>query len=619
MILKFIHPSFVLDFTGRKLNIIEENHWFNDQFFTKYSFPFDFDVTDELDVALQMITHNNSQRSAKTFEGYFLKFGQETEAVLVIERIQGKKAQGKLRYGFEEFPNYDKKLSEIEMERQVLAVPITDFAVSFIDKTFPEVNYNFPQLIVDKFDTTSEQWQYFEGIINNYRDGAFLINEFVNNEQVNRNIMQPVPYLLYVLQQGFAEKGLELRGEILTDPEFKDAVITIISDYYSTASEDAIEMYLQANQYDSLETVRAGYPMRYDLEVGNYILNLNLPDPGVYKIAGNIILRAEGNVSSGVIKLDGNTVWEAYNSHATYRETFYSIDRNVEIALGQNGGVLSFTSQQLPYAKIDQSQDPEAVILDLTITKIAGYDVNGDLVPTLVTPEEINLQKCVPDMTFGELLKALKNWKNYDIAIGEGFVEMNKIQNLMSSTAVVDLSAYEVKYPIRNFYQDNSFLLQFQEVNSEEYKFEKIFVDSTGGKSSTFVKRDDTSEITINGLPLPHKQFGSVNTAHLFTDSNSMVLLALYPGLTNGLNICRSGANLLIPSVYVNDWKEWLNFRINSEGFEWEFIVDPEMAGKITKDSKISAYKRSFIIKRVSKKNISRQSWEISIECDGMD
>lgn len=619
MNLKFTASSFELDLYGTGLNIVEENHWFSDQFFTKYSFPVEFDITDELDAALQMITHHNAARSPKTFEGYFEMFGKETEALLVIERIQGKKAQGKFRYGFEEFPNYDKKLSELDLERVQLTEPLTDFAVPFLDKTYPEVNYNFPQLIVDKFDTSDEQWQYFEGVINNFRDGAFLINEFANNEQINRNIMQPVPYLLYVIAQGFAEKGLELRGDILTDPEFKDAVITIISDYYSTASEEALEMYLQANHYVSTEIVRAGYPMRYDLEVGNYELQQALNSPGVYKIAGNVILRAEGNVSSGILKMNDDVVWEAYNSHATYREMFYSIDRNVEIGIGETGAVITFTSQQLPYAKIDKNQDPEAIILDLTITKIAGYDSEGNLTPTVVGATEINLQKCVPDMTFGELLKAVKNWRNYDIAVGEGYVEMNKIQNQMNSASVVNLEDYEVKYPIRNFYQDNTFLLQFQEVNTEEYEFAKVFVDANGSRTSSFVKRDDTHEITINGLPLPHKQLLNINTAHLFTDSNSMLLLAIYPGLLNGVNLTRSTAKLLLPEVYQTDWKDWLYFRINSEGFEWDFIVDPELAGMITKDADIAAYGRSFIVRRVAKKNLSRNLWKIVLEADGVD
>ncbi len=614
--LKFTSPSFELDFTGKSLNIVEENHWFNDQFFTKYSFPFDFEVDTALDEALQMITHHNASRAAKTFNGYFQKFGEETSAVLVIERIQGKKAQGKIRYGFEEFPNYDKKLSEFNLERFTLQQPITDFAVARLNQSYPEVNYNFPQVIVDKFDTSSAQWLYFEGILNNYSGGAFLVNEYDINtqEQINRNIMQPLPYLLYVIAQGFADAGLELTGDILTDPEFKDAVIAIISDYYSTSGEGNIEMFLKASEYDSLETVY----WSKTVEAGNYTASIVLPDPGVYKIAGNVIMRSDGNwVEAFLLKDNEVTIWGAAGTKNPYGEFFSNIDRNVEVSLAESTATIDFRSQQLPYALIDENQDPEAMILDLTITKIAGYDVDGNLVPTLVSPEEINLQKCVPDMTFGDLLKVVKNWKNYDIKIGNGVAEMNKIQNKRQTANKINLEDYEVKDPIRNFYQDNTFLLQFQDIDSDVYSFAKLFVEANGSKTSSFIKRDDTKEITMNAVPLPMKQQGAVSTAHLFVDNENKLVLTIYPGLLNGLNICRDTSKLLIPEVYQSSWKEWLDFRINSEGFEWTFYTDSETAGKISQDSEVSAYHRDFVVRRVSKKNISGDWWEITLEADG--
>mgnify|MGYP007006688947 FL=1 len=176
MILKFTHPNFELDFTGKNITIVEENHWFSDQFFTKYTFPIEFDVNDDLDVALNMITHMNSASSPKKFDGFFQKFGEESEAVLIIERIQGRKAQGKMRFGFEEFPNYDKKLSELPLQKIILQELMTDYAVGIIGQTFPAVNFNFPQIIVDSIDVATEQWQYFEGLLNNYKGGGFLTN-----------------------------------------------------------------------------------------------------------------------------------------------------------------------------------------------------------------------------------------------------------------------------------------------------------------------------------------------------------------------------------------------------------------------------------------------------------
>jgi hypothetical protein len=63
-----------------------------------------------------------------------------------------------------------------------------------ITKKWPEVNYNFPQIHIDKYDAT-DVWNGFEGIINNRVDGVFLTNTVDTVEDVtyNRNVMQPLP------------------------------------------------------------------------------------------------------------------------------------------------------------------------------------------------------------------------------------------------------------------------------------------------------------------------------------------------------------------------------------------------------------------------------------------
>jgi len=626
MILKFIYPNnpgFELDLTGKNITIVEENHWFSDQFFTKYTFPLEFDVDDELDIALNMITHLNSAAAPKKFEGYLLHFGGESDAVLIIERIKGRRAQGKFRFGFEEFPNYDKKLSELPLQKFVLTEPMNDYALGIIPQAYPAVNFNFPQIILDSIDTASNQWQAFEGIINNYVGSAFLINEYdaVNDIEINRNIMQPLPYLLHILKTGFADKGLALSGDILEDPEFKQAVLPMKSEHYSTVSPNTNEFSLNTSEYDSLEIGGALYNWDTPTEMGNYLKTLVLSEPGVYKIAGYVILRKKHTYAFANLKINQQEFWRASDYSQPYSETIYTIDKNIEISIAQGAAALNFFSYQLPYELIGDIQNPEGMVVDLTVSKISGFDAQGNRTPSLITPGEIDLTKCVPDITFGELLKVIKNWKNYDIYInqGEGIVEMNKVENLMGTGTIVNLKDFQVKEPLREFYQDKSYILKFQEVNSEEYKFDSIFVDVNGGRTSSFVKLEDTSEITINALPMPLKQLGLISTGHLFIDSQTQVFLTKYDGLTNGLNLCKDTSNLLIPAVYQSSWSKWIYFRIISEGIEWTFKCDPELAGQIRQNTRISAYGKNLIIKRVTKKNISRDYWEIVLECDGSD
>ena len=618
MISRCTHPRFQIDFRGKELSVVEENHWFNDQFFTKYSFPFEFEVSDELDEALEEITNIHAAFSKKTFEVYLQLFGEEKEAILIIEGIQGNKAKGKFRYGFEELPNFNKNLSELPLEQFPLTEAIQDYALGIIDKTYPEVNFNFPQIITDLIDTESVQWQYFEGLLNNYSAGSFLLNEYDagTDEQINRNIMQPFPYLLHVLQKGFEDAGYELTGDILTDPEFQKAVMVVLSDYYSTSSAENQEMLQNTSDYTQVVD-RDRILARGSVQVGNYDSTIQILEPGRYKVAGNAILRVDGTEANARLSINGRSIWSAsFINYYEYREQFYTIDRIIEIGMNEGTGELRYQGINLAYSVVDQNHDPEAMILDLTITKVAGYDQNGVLVPTLVTPNEINLSKCVPDMTFGDLLKRVKNWKNYDLDVSGKVVVMNKIEKAMAEGEVINLQDYEIKDPSRKFYQDKNFILKFQDVDSEDVKFESLYIDSSGTRSSSFSKDENSNEIVIDAYPLPMSQKGTVQTAWLFEDNKSKLALALYSGLSGGINKCSDPYQLLIPAVYENDYQVWIDFRINSEGVEWTFICDPNLAAALKKNSRIYAYGRNYIAERISKKSRGMFAWEITFEGD---
>ena len=618
MISRFTHPKFQIDFRGKELSVVEENHWFNDQFFTKYSFPFDFEVNDELDEALEAIRNIHATSSKKRFEGYLQIFGEEKEAVLTIENIEGTKATGKFRYGFEELPNFDKNLSALPLEEFDLTGSIQSYALGIIDKTYPEVNFNFPQVITNVIDTESKQWQYFEGALNNYSGGSFLLNEYdsANDEQINRNIMQPFPYVLYVLKKAFEDAGFDLAGDILTDPEFKKAVIVMFSDFYSTSSSENQEFLQNTSDYTQVVN-RDRILASGSVQVGNYDHTVQILEPGRYKVAGNAILRVDGTEANARLSINGESIWSAsFINYYDYREKFYTIDRFFEIGVNEGSADLHYQGINLAYSVVDQNHDPDAMILDVTITKVAGFDNNGVLVPTLVSPNKINLKKCVPDMTVGDLIKKIKNWKNYDLDVNEKVVVMNKIDKAMKEGEVISLEDYEIKNPLRKFYQDKNFILKFQDIDSDEVEFESLYIDSNGTKTSSFRKDENTSEIVIDAYPLPMKQKGTVETAYLFQDNKSQLGLALYDGLTNSLNRCLNPYNLLIPAVYENDYKEWIDFRINAEGVEWTFICGPELAASLKKNSRIYAYKRLYIAERISKKSRGLVPWEITFEGD---
>ena len=217
-----------------------------------------------------------------------------------------------------------------------------------INQTWPAVNFNFPQVITDKFDTDTDQWAYFEGIVNNYVSGAFLENEYddIEDVQINRNIIQPLPYLLHILKKGFEDVGKNLVGEILDDVYFKKATIYALSEFYYKFNTDSSTHAVTTDQYDEL----------VNSNQANYSLSIPLPSPGRYKIAGNVYLRLKKLPSSSngfaqaKFRFNNSTKWQKekrFFLSPNVKEYFYSVDFNIDYT-GTEGDI-EFTSLNLPY------------------------------------------------------------------------------------------------------------------------------------------------------------------------------------------------------------------------------------------------------------------------------
>lgn len=611
MILKLILSELELDLSTYEFSMIEENNWINDKVVSKYTYPIDIDLTPEQIVALNNITEANLVTYDTVLEGNFYVMGLEHECVFEIELIVGKRLIGQIRYGFEDFPNFDKQLSELPLEVIDLIIPIFAYAKTIITQTWPEVTHNFPQVITDKFDTDSEQWGYFEGIVNNYVAGDFLINEYdgVDDVQVNRNIMQPLPYLMHVLKKGFEDAGYSLAGEILDDPEFKTATIYALSEFYYSFSSETQEVQIRLNE------PAPGLTYRYEKTIV-------FPEPGRYKIAGNNYLRKkEMFFSFAEFKLGGKTIWK-YNytkkRYKDYKELYVSIDFNVDFT-GTQGPLefycLSYNKQQLNGEEI-----LDALLLDITITQLSAYDATGKLVPTLVVPFQINLPKCVPKMTFGEFTNAIARWKNYGIIVRDKVVTMDKkVAQLQDEDTVMDLTLFEAKEPERNFNQAKTFTLGFFDFDNKEYALPSIFIDKDGYKLSPYVKKPDTVEIVINGIPLPLKQKGEVLTAHGFLDDDSKLLLVLYDGLTSGLNVAKNPEELSIVNVYLTSHQDWFKFLLNSIRTVWSFATQYEKIYQLKVSDIIYAYRQYHIIRRLTRKNTKLQIIETEIELESLN
>ena len=245
---RFITNNFEIDLSNSKISVTEENPRFKDTFWTKYSLPFDVNLDRDFISKLGHYSSLFAKNLLRFHEGYHVFEGRVLKGKLEVLEIKGNTIKCQINSGFEELPNFDKKLSELPLQK--LDIPdIYLHAEEICKKKFPETNYNFPKLITDEFDLESEGFKYFDGLINNryLKNGTYIFpaNEVINDEDVaNRNIIHPLPYLLYLLQVGFLDAGFILEGDVLNDETLKQRTVYSGSKYYTTAEQKEFKEYV---------------------------------------------------------------------------------------------------------------------------------------------------------------------------------------------------------------------------------------------------------------------------------------------------------------------------------------------------------------------------------------
>ena len=614
MNLRILHSEFELNLIDASFTMVEENNWFRDQWVTKYTYPVAMKLSDEDDAALGFISENYSNKITTVYGVDFYVLGERYEAKIEIERCEGREVQFQVQYGLEEFPNFNKKLTQLPLHKFELdGENMYEHSEANIDVSYPELDYCFPKVFTEKVDTSTEIWEFFQGAINNYQGGAMLVNEYdVDNDiQINRNVIQPMPFFLYVLKKGLEDAGYTLEGDILTDPHFSKAALFTYSSLYVESFElNKQEILLKTDDPDRviIDYDNAGNPY-----FASYAKEIVLDEPGRYLFSGIIYLRAAYPfVASAWFKRDNVTIESWEHTSGNIFENSVVVNFYVDVFEGDEPVTIDFGSNNTVFGNWTDP-DYSAPILDITVTMVVSYDTAGGQVPNFIQ-NTIDLTKCVPDITFGEMLTAAALWKNYDIDVTGTVVTINKINKQLGKGKKVSLKEYEVKYPERNFGQGKSFVLKFQDVSSENYEYKSVYVDINGYSLSPFTKKDDTKEIIINALPLPLKQKGDVITADGFLDDNSKMQLVLFDGLQGGENICLDPSGLLMPTIYEDEYRDWIDFQLNAVTFRWVFNSYLFSIKDLTLKSTPYAYGRNFVVKKLSKSKIGRDIVQTEIE-----
>jgi hypothetical protein len=601
---KFIHSDFEIDLSPLSITDTAENPWFNGSYFAKYSYPFTLPLTPDNDRAFGYISHYNSSGTETLFEGIYIHGNTMEKAILELEELQ-KEMSLTIRYGLDDFPNFDKKLSELPL--QILQVQnIYEHAATVIVSSWPGVNYNFPQVHIDKIETEdSETWEAFEKIINNYKDGAFLINEVNVDEEItyNRNIIQPLPYLLYLLTAGINAAGFTLHGDVLEDSTLQRTLVYADVEYYRSAVQDSIEVMVPATEYESIYPVEMGY------SAINLAKNVIIPVPGRYRITGQFNMdyfNTEPLVFALIIYREQVLYTRSFLTFRAPGTEVFEVELEFDTVLDGDPDVLKFIT--------NTRYDEEAIVIDLSVSPVFLYSQTGGAVPSIQNTNEVNLTKAVPDMLFGDLVKVVLAAKNMDMTLRGTEVWINFVQKEIVTREIVDLSDFEIKFPKSKFSKGNSFLLKYQDVDSEEYKFAQVFQNNDIVSTSEIKKDDKTTEISINALPLPLLVRSGVQTAHAFAQDKAKPFFVVYDGLIGYLNLSRDPSALLIPYLHENHHKAWLAAIINSRAFSWSFTANYMELLQLTSKSRVHAYNNIHMVKSLQKTEVKPDLFDVEIE-----
>lgn len=583
----FVTEKFVLDLSRITISYQEENPRYKDTFFTQFSLPFEFQMNADLRMKIGNYTDLNASNLKKKHEGYHIMDGRARKGVLEILSVEGNLVQAQIDSGFEQLPNFDKKLCDLPLLKK--SVPnIYTHADSVCTKKYPEVEYNFPRVIFEK-SKDEKGWENFQQFLNHRVNGRFLDNNESagSNNIISRNIIHPMPYLLYVLKSGFADAGYELRGDILTDEDFQQQVIYSSMDYFSTSAQT--EKTITLSDFTPKYTIG-------NTSFGTFSAQEMLSTAGTWRlVCDNIPIETGGQDFVLRIKIEDVIIREVKVSGLQKKIAFTQL---IKVDTGD--------AQTL---KIEAEGAWNSNI-SFQLNIVTEHSSDGNVIPKIINLNEINLKRAVPDITFGDLVRTIKNWKNYDMIIENNILYMNLIR-IDERKEMKDFRRFEIEKPKKDFLTKRSYLIKFPEMDEAKYNYAPIFIDENGVQLSQ-EGREDSDQILINGYCLPLANINNHFTAISRKNDSTILGLIKYEGLKNGENNAEIADRLMPPKVS-RFWADWYKMRISASEFTWSFIANKNKFRNIQLRDTLFVYNQRLSIKTLTKNVLNKNYYQVEI------
>jgi hypothetical protein len=638
--LYFLFDEFNLKINLENLNPIfnEENDFLSNEFRNDMTFPIRIPVKNFISIADYNV---NSLNTKKIYPGKLYMDGRIIFSTLKILKNQDDFLESVIFFGLENFPGFDKKLSDLDLYYSDEIENLKAHALETITRGYPDVNYNFPMIHSKKYDATESQYNGFLGIINNFAAGAFIENELNEESNVDEiyNIMQPAPYLLHVMKKAVEYSGKELTGDVLNLIDLQKALLFKDGSYYSSLVKEEIPIRIKTDEWQTETYSKNG------LQHVSYVKDFTIEKKGDYILIGSFffcMVKGPVFMPASVENLTDITAIIKKVSGST--TTIYSfgqfgtevlelnqwprvVKRDVDVEFSfEVGDIIRFEITEVKRNGTPTLLEdyPEVVAMNLFPVRFRNPD-NSPII-SLLDLNEIDLKRVVPDVTVSDLFNAVRAFKNLGFVVTDTQVIMDFIKPQFNRANALDLSEFDVEFPLRTYNDERSYELFYKDGKNETYPYPSVYVSRDGFFKENYVTKDTTIPVEIGLLPLPIDTINGITTAVAFDDDSSKIFLVFFEpideeDLAELKPVTYFNPATTIEFIYLNYYKEMIFFLINSETYEHSFIVPVEKFKDVTIQSLIFHHKNFHVFQSMERERLligNKQYWRITAKTESL-
>jgi len=429
---------------------------------------------------------------------------------------------------------------------------------------FPDIKYQFPTIFDPKrygeILANSEDWNFYQGKVNNYDSDGFLVRNIVTSNAgtvsvQNKNVISPQLYLLSPLLYAFKSIGFEIKGDFYTSDFIRRLLIYSKNDNLTTGIARAYANFI------TMSMGLGGIPPQVSVFASSRINDLQLTGKAIFSFS------AVGSYSfkwDYVIPFSDQTIDDNFSALYLFKTGTNQVFELFHIRRPV------FNQQQHPTGSIvidilsaDVGVNFELVYLHWNGALPSSYSVTyfdaTNIKNTYIFNPTVDLNRYVPDWTFPTYLNELKKLFNLEINLDD----LNKTINInFVKNSLLDSKIYKSK---RSLKVD---LIEYQNFNKVEFGFDNGEENLIYYNKSGFTSPDSLPIDKVLSVKSKFKFLKFNGTGHVVNDdikqNSNIGLMLLDPARAPYTSDSYQGIILSISSLFIHFNKSVYKSRLNS-------------------------------------------------------